>query len=120
MQMRMPDRLRFHVAIDPALRPVAFPPMALLTLVENAIHHGVDPAVDGGHVDVRAERGAAGRVTIAVSDDGVGLKETAREGTGLANLRQRLAAFYPSGAQLSLTDNVPRGLRAEIHIRADD
>ena len=117
MQMRMPDRLRFTVDVDPALRSFPFPPMALLTLVENAIHHGVDPAVDGGHVDVRAERGEAGRVTITVSDDGVGMKETAAEGTGLSNLRQRLAALYPDGAQLALTENVPGGLRAEIHIR---
>lgn len=117
MQMRMPDRLRFRVDIDPALRSLPFPPMALLTLVENAIHHGVDPAVDGGHVDVRGQRDQAGRITICVADDGVGLKETAREGTGLSNLRQRLAALYPDGAQLALTENVPRGLRAEIHVR---
>jgi LytS/YehU family sensor histidine kinase len=120
MQMRMPDRLRFTVDVDPALRALPFPPMALLTLVENAIHHGVDPAVDGGHVAVRAERGNAGRVTIAVIDDGVGLDDTAREGTGLSNLRQRLAALYPRGAQLALAENHPRGLRAEIHIRRVD
>jgi signal transduction histidine kinase len=117
MQMRMPDRLRYSVEIDPALRSLPFPPMALLTLVENAIHHGVDPAVDGGQVDVRGHREDAGRITITVADDGGGLKETAREGTGLSNLRQRLAALYPQGAQLALTENVPRGLRAEIHIR---
>jgi signal transduction histidine kinase len=117
MQMRMPDRLRFSVDIDPTLRSLPFPPMALLTLVENAIRHGVDPSVDGGHVEVRAQREHAGRITITVVDDGVGLDETASEGTGLSNLRQRLAALYPQGAQLALTENVPSGLRAEIHIR---
>ena len=119
MQMRMPDRLRFAVDIDPALRHLPFPPMALLTLVENAIRHGVDPAVDGGQVVVRAQRGEGGRVAITVSDDGVGLKETAREGTGLTNLRQRLAAVYAQGAQLSLSENAPHGLQAEIHILAE-
>ncbi|MGZ5180635.1 MAG: sensor histidine kinase [Ramlibacter sp.] len=118
MQMRMPDRLRFIVQVDPTLRSLPFPPMALLTLVENAIHHGVDPAVDGGHVEVTAERVQGDQVAITVADDGVGMDETAREGTGLTNLRQRLAAFYPQGAQLALSDNDPRGLRADINIRA--
>jgi LytS/YehU family sensor histidine kinase len=119
MQMRMPDRLRYSVDVDPALRDVPFPPMALLTLVENAIRHGVDPAVEGGDVAVRAGRADGGAVLVTVTDNGVGLQETAREGTGLTNLRQRLAALYPQGAQLSLMDNVPRGLRAEIRIRAE-
>jgi signal transduction histidine kinase len=119
MQMRMPDRLRYSVDVDPALRDVPFPPMALLTLVENAIRHGVDPAVEGGDVAVRAARADGGAVLVTVTDNGVGLQETAREGTGLTNLRQRLAALYPQGAQLSLMDNVPRGLRAEIRIRAE-
>lgn len=117
MQMRMPDRLRCSVDVDPGLRGLPFPPMALLTLVENAIQHGVDPAVEGGHVDVRAARGAAGEVVIVVSDDGVGMDETASEGTGLSNLRQRLATLYDKGAGLTLADNQPRGLRAEIHLR---
>jgi len=121
MQMRMPDRLRFSVDVDPALRALAFPPMALLTLVENAIHHGVDPAVEGGEVVVRADRDGTGHIAITVSDNGVGLSETAREGTGLTNLRQRLAALYPrGGAKLSLTENAPHGLRVEIQIRAGD
>lgn len=118
MQMRMPDRLRWRVDVDPALRDLPFPPMALLTLVENAIQHGVDPAVAGGHVAVLAERGTAGEVVIAVQDDGIGMDPTAREGTGLSNLRRRLAALYDQGARLTLADNAPRGLRAEIHLRA--
>jgi len=39
----MPDRRQSTVALEPALRGLNFPGMALLTLVENAVHHGIDP-----------------------------------------------------------------------------
>ena len=43
MQMRMPDRLQFSMDVEPALLARPFPAMALLTLVENAVEHGVQP-----------------------------------------------------------------------------
>ncbi|MBC5766287.1 sensor histidine kinase [Ramlibacter albus] len=116
MQMRMPDRLAFSVEIDPALRTMRFPPMALLTLVENAIHHGVDPHVDASRVEVRAGPGEGGVLRIAVIDTGVGMSEKASEGTGLTNLRARMRAFFGETARLELSEHSPRGLRAELVI----
>jgi sensor histidine kinase YesM len=46
MQMRMPDRLQFSIDADASLQQRPFPPMALLTLVENAVRHGIDPLED--------------------------------------------------------------------------
>src|SRR5262249_21315654 len=46
MHMRMPDRLQVAIDVDPALRAQRFPSMALLTLVENAVRHGIDPSED--------------------------------------------------------------------------
>jgi hypothetical protein len=42
--------------------------------------------------------------------------ESAAPGTGLANLRGRLAAFYGGAARLELTEIEPHGLLAEILI----
>jgi signal transduction histidine kinase len=113
MRMRMPDRLSFSVALPPNLASLRFPPMALLTLVENAVRHGIDPSEAGGHITVAVlERGA--EVEIAVADTGVGMAETAAPGTGLANLRERLRAFYGDAAQLQMLDEPPHGLRAVI------
>lgn len=53
--MRMPGRLRYSVHIDGALQTLRFPPMALLTLVENAVHHGIDTNVEGGMITVQAK-----------------------------------------------------------------
>ena len=53
---------------------------------------------------------------LAVRDDGVGMGESAVPGTGLANLRERLATFYGGAARLELTELEPHGLLAEILI----
>jgi hypothetical protein len=44
MHMRMPDRLQFAIQADEAALELRCPPMTLMTLVENAVRHGVDPS----------------------------------------------------------------------------
>ena len=122
MHLRMPDRLRFTVDIDAALQGFPCPPMLLLTLVENAVRHGVDPSETGGSIDVtvsRDKRSGGDRVRLSVRDDGVGMGESSVPGTGLVNLRERLAAFYGGAARLELTEIEPHGLLAEILIDMD-
>jgi LytS/YehU family sensor histidine kinase len=113
MLMRMPDRLRFSIDIAPELAGLRFPAMALLTLVENAIRHGIDPAEAGGTLEVSARR-EGGAVQVVVSDSGVGLRASASPGTGLANLRERLQGFYGPSARLDLVEVAPHGVRAQI------
>ncbi len=115
MHMRMPDRLRFEIDMPAELAGLSFPPMALLTLIENAIRHGIDPGEAGGRIGVRARRDAAGGpVHVVVADSGVGMSESASAGAGLANLRDRLRAFYGPEARLDLHEEAPHGVRAEI------
>ncbi len=122
MQMRMPDRLSFalHSADGMALLPC--PPMTLLTLVENAVQHGIDPSEEGGRIDVRAEllAGKAGRCRLTVSDTGVGLQSTGRGlGTGLAALRERLLWAYGGSATLELIEVEPHGVQAVIEFDSE-
>ncbi len=115
MQMRMPDRLQFRIDAADVPSQLEFPALGLLTLVENAVRHGIDPSLTGGRIDVTARRDAAsGEVRITVADTGVGMKETAPSGTGLNNLRSRLAAMFGPTARLELNEVEPSGLRAEI------
>jgi signal transduction histidine kinase len=117
MLMRMPDRLSFAVEIEPALRTLAFPQMGLLTLVENAVRHGVDPGCDEARIEVGARLGAAGELRLWVADTGVGLAtESAGSGTGLRNLRERLQAFFGPDARVDLSEQSPHGVRAEIRV----
>ena len=115
MQMRMPDRLTYRIDIPEPLGALRFPPMALLTLIENAVRHGIDPSEDGGRIEVGARRDPVDRrIRVSVQDTGVGMQDSAETGTGLANLRERLQAFFGADAALELHEVAPHGVRAEI------
>lgn len=121
MRMRMPDRLQFDMSVPPALGSLHFPAMALLTLVENAVKHGIDPSMTGGEIEVGGQRDhAGGNVALWVSDNGVGLSESAGPGTGLANVKARLQACYGSSARVELHETVPHGLRVELHFHCEE
>ena len=111
MRMRMPDRLAFTLQADAALQDVSCPALTLLTLVENAVRHGIDPSEEGGTIDVSVHRRGANCVAT-VRDTGVGMG--AGSGTGLATLRERLALQFGGQAQLRLYAVTPHGVCAEI------
>ena len=114
MHMRMPDRLQFDLQIDEVASGLRCPPMTLLTLVENAVRHGIDPGEEGGRIEVEV-RLRGGRVRVRVTDTGVGLQPTSSGlGTGLSTLRERLQLFFGGDAQLRLSEVEPHGVRAEL------
>jgi hypothetical protein len=118
MHMRMPDRLRFSIEAADEAMGVACPPMALLTLAENAVRHGIDPCEDGGRIDVRVRlEGSLCRAQVA--DTGAGLGQGAGGlRTGLTNLRERLQLAFGARTSLELRPNEPRGTVAEIVLPA--
>ena len=122
LQMRMGPRLRFHVDLNPEVASHPFPPNMLISLVENAVKHGVEPSVDGGEISIAARR-EGDRVVVQVSDSGRGLEAaaasaipTAGDGVGLSNVRERLAALFGSRARFTIEESEPRGARATIAI----
>jgi signal transduction histidine kinase len=119
MLMRMPDRLAFEIDVPAELQGERFPAMALLTLVENAIRHAIDPAEQGGRIVVQAHREADGAFVASVADTGAGLCISGSQGTGLANLRERLVMFFGEGARLELAENTPRGVVATLRCPVD-
>ena len=118
MQMRMPDRLQFALHLDPSVAHQPCPPMTLLTLVENAVRHGIDPSEIGGRIDVDAWL-RDGRVLVRVIDTGAGLKTSSGGlGTGLATLRERMQLAFGGDARLQLTEIEPHGVCAELNFPA--
>jgi LytS/YehU family sensor histidine kinase len=119
MQMRMPDRLCYAIDVDPPALAVRCPPTTVLTLVENAVRHGIDPSEEGGRIDVGVVR-AHGKCVIRVADTGAGL-HMAQDGlgSGLTTLRERLRLIFGDAAHLQIGANAPRGTIAEIHLPAE-
>jgi LytS/YehU family sensor histidine kinase len=118
MQMRMPDRLQYAMRVDPSALEVRCPPTTLLTLVENAVRHGIDPSEEGGRIDIDIER-LGERCVVRVTDTGVGLRQAASGlGTGLTTLRERLQLIFGDAAQLRLTPGASRGFTVEVDLPA--
>jgi signal transduction histidine kinase len=123
MHMRMPDRLNFSFDVAPEALQLACPPMSILTLVENAVRHGIDPAEEGGRIVITV-RTHGNALDITVSDTGVGMRRPAVAhagmrpnglGTGIDSLRERLQLAFGPGATLALAANTPRGVTATMH-----
>jgi len=119
MHMRMPDRLQFSLHVDEAASlTLCCPPMTLLTLVENAVRHGIDPSEEGGRIDIHVH-GHNDRCVVRVSDTGAGLRQSGNGlGTGLSTLRERLQLAFGGDAQLRVTAQRPRGVCAEVDLPA--
>ena len=118
MHMRMPDRLQFTVHADTGALDLRCPPMALLTLVENSVRHGIDPGEEGGRIDVSVLL-REDRCIARVADTGVGLREGGDSpGTGLESLRERMQLGFGGDAQLRLTGAMPHGVCAELEFPA--
>lgn len=120
MQIRMGERLTYSFDLPPALKAGSVPPMLLQPLVENAIAHGLEPTIEGGHVAVSAQL-QDGVLTLLVQDNGRGPDAgPGKQGTnvGLANTRERLQAIYGEHASLTLEAAAPHGAVARIMLPA--
>ena len=117
---RMEDRLTYHIDADAATRRVCVPPLLLQPLVENAVLHGLEPALAGGHIEIDA-RLDGDMLVLKVTDDGRGLDAPPRpgkragNGLALANIRARLESIYGGAAQLEVRATAP-GTLAELRL----
>ena len=119
MHLRMPDRLQFSVHVDEAASLTQrCPPLTLLTLVENAVRHGIDPSEEGGRIDIHVQR-LRDRCIVRVSDTGAGLRQSGNGlGTGLSTLRERLQLAFDGDAHVHVNEQPPRGVCAELDLPA--
>jgi hypothetical protein len=118
MQLRMGERMRPRLVLPAELAGVVVPPLLIQPLVENAIHHGLEPKIGGGTVEVRASQ-VDGRLRIDVADDGQGLDAPRRRGgngVALDNIRTRLAAAFGPRASFELLPRDGGGTLARLHL----
>ena len=107
-QVRFPSRLKFEVHIDDDVRDWKIPTLILQPLIENAVKHGVARTSVPVRITISAAKDKE-RLILTVANNGrvpASGAKTKGTGTGLANIRDRLAALYGPAAGL-FTGNVP-------------
>ena len=120
MAARLP-RLKFTVEAPADLLAAPCPPWMLISLVENAVKHGIELKVGAARIDVSAQRNPAGGIDITVADDGVGFGQSASgTGLGLSNIRERLQQLYRGQATLSLKARAQGGVAATLSLPPEE
>jgi sensor histidine kinase YesM len=114
MQLRLGERLAVALDLPEALRDAPFPPLLLISLVENAIKHGVEPKPGAARITLRARALDGERLEVLVEDDGAGLALGMGEGTGLANIRAQLVTRFGADASFELEGRASGGVTARL------
>jgi signal transduction histidine kinase len=117
-QIRMGARLAIEVDVPPDIHAIEVPPMMIVTLVENAVIHGLAPLPQGGRVRISALVEGT-RARIEVADSGRGLQDEWGVGVGLANIRARLHSQFGNAADLALRSRPEGGVTAVIDLPLD-
>jgi signal transduction histidine kinase len=124
-QIRFGDLLEVKFNIEPAMLDAIVPNLILQPLVENAIHHAIEPQTNGGRIELRCVRNN-GSLLLQVSDNGPGRaclergtvegSKPARDRIGLNNTRQRLEKLYGDRQSFELVENSSGGMTANLVI----
>jgi hypothetical protein len=107
-KIRLGERLRVSLHVEPGALDQTVPTFSLQPLVENAVRHGVSPRAAGGRVEVDSRmEGDTLRLRVRNDADGSPAKESGdRPGVGLHVLRERLAVLYRGRARMNVGPTV--------------
>jgi signal transduction histidine kinase len=114
MAIRFGERLSYQLDCSDELKAATMPPLMLMSLVENAVQHGVEPMPGPVRISLWASA-ADGRLRVLVADDGAGIASNSLgSGVGLSNLRARLQAQYGTAAGFALRIEAGHATQAEL------
>ena len=114
-QLRLGERLQITWELDSAPVDALLPPLVLQPLLENAVHHGVEPGTGTGAVLVRIER-RGDRVLARIENPYIeDQQKRAGNRMALDNIRERLLLFFDAEARIQ-TSAAGSTYRIEIEI----
>lgn len=106
--VRFGERLAYKFEVDlEAARTIEIPSLIVQTLVENAIKHGIAPAMNGGSIVVSAAIDHRSAL-ISVINTGMMLSEAIKPGGGLSITKERLDLRWGASHQFAL-ERSPEG-----------
>ncbi len=123
VRLRFGDRLDIRIDCDDKARDCIVPALLLQPLVENAVEHGFRSVNDDCRIGVSCKTNV-GRLSVAVSDNGVGAASVRHfdngPGLGLGNVRERLAHAYGDAASLQIRTATGDGTTIRIEVPISD
>jgi two-component system, LytTR family, sensor kinase len=114
-RLRFPDRLSFHIDVEPVVMGAAVPSLLLQPLAENAVVHSVAAETEQIRVDLRIRQADRG-LEISVRNSVARLRSDVRLGVGLANTRERLKTLFGDDYELELVHAEDGSVVARIRI----
>lgn len=133
-QMRFGERLQVEYDITDDVEQLLVPKLLIQPLVENAIHHGIDPRAEGGKIWISTFRFEQ-ELLITVRDDGIGMSEEEiaslnrsiqkqpsaeswqnKHGLGLSNIYQRIIFIYGERGDMSIDGSPGEGVAVTVTI----
>ena len=117
--IRFEDRLRVEREIDPAALSCLVPPLALQTLIENAVKYGVSRETEASVIRITAHRTGA-QLVVSVRNTGTlaSSNGAGSTGLGLMNLRTRLRLLFDEAGTLDLHEPEPGWVEARLELPA--
>ncbi|HEY1770842.1 MAG TPA: histidine kinase [Chthoniobacterales bacterium] len=112
--IRFEDRLTIERALDPAALACLVPPLALQTLVENAIKYGVSRETGANRIDLSAAVRGADLQIVVGNTGSLRAAHNGSTGLGLTNLRTRLRLLFDGRASVELRENSAGRVEARL------
>jgi len=103
-KLRLGERLTVDWQIDDLPGEMRVPPLLLQPLLENAVYHGIEPALAPGPIRIRFTR-RGDELVIALENpvEGGSVHQNGNR-MALANIRERLALYYDLEARLEASE----------------
>lgn len=115
--MRLEERLKYKISVDPKSSKIEIPPMMIQTLVENGIKHGIAKRTFGGEIFVTTKLENS-NLYISIKNSGQIEEDLLKQsnGFGISNTKQRLNLIYGDNAKFEIKNNSDDSVSAEITI----
>ncbi len=129
-QMRYPDKIAYHVTVDPELAQLYLPKFTLQPLVENYFVHGIDYQRNDNAISIKAYKDE-GHIVIQIKDNGKGAtaEEVAKindtlkiaeiekqTSIGIKNVHERLRGLFGKAYRMEIDAQKDAGFLITIYL----
>ncbi|WP_461203026.1 sensor histidine kinase [Enterococcus sp. N342-3-1-2] len=129
-QMRYPDKIAYHVTVDPKLAQLYLPKFTLQPLVENYFVHGIDYQRNDNAISIKAYKDE-GQIVIQIKDNGKGAtaEEVAKindtlkiaeiekqTSIGIKNVHERLRGLFGKAYRMEIDAKKDAGFLITIYL----